>query len=290
MMWQSHDLKVADGLLGWDEAGSGDPLLFLAGGPGDAVEYLRPVAELLTSDYRCILLDQRGCGNSPLARLDEETLALERLYEDIETVRMALGVEQITVIGHSWGAELALYYAMHYPQRIKRAILIGIGPLDAEGSAVAAANSLKPLTMAERDEVERLDGLRKRAQVQEDWDLAKQYHIASAKLLFRAWFFDPAIAEEFGEAWERSYTVNPVVHRVVNAYSKEVQVWGNVGQINAPVLIIYGYQDFEPLTQAYRLKEEMPNVTVRLVNKAGHMIWLEQPEWLEREMREFLTH
>jgi proline iminopeptidase len=287
-MWQSHQIEIEDGILAWEEVGQGEPLLFLAGGPGDAATYLRPVAEPLTPEYRSILFDQRGTGRSLLNRQDETTLALERYYEDIERLRERFGVEQLTIVGHSWGAMLALFFAMHYPHRVKRMILMGCGPLDTQGSAVAGANSLKPLTMAERAEVERLSILRKTAQAAQDWEAVKQYHIESVRLRARAWFYSAAVAAEFAEEWARNYSLNPVVHQIVNQQAKQVQVWGNIAHITAPSLVIYGYQDFEPITQAYRLKEEMPDVTVRLINEAGHDVWLEQPERLEQEMKAFL--
>jgi proline iminopeptidase len=289
-MWQPHQIEIEDGILAWEEAGQGEPLLFLAGGPGDAATYLRPVAEPLTTDYRCILFDQRGTGRSLLNRHDEATLALERYYEDIERLRERFGVEQLTIVGHSWGAMLALFFAMHYPHRVKRMIFIGCGPLDAEGSAIAGANSLKPLTMAERAEVEQLSTLRKTAQAAQDWESVKQYHIESVRLRARAWFYSEAVAAEFAEEWAQNYSLNPMVHQIVNQHAKQLQVWGNIGHITAPTLVIYGYQDFEPITQAYRLKAEMPDVTVRMVNEAGHDVWLEQPEWLEREMKAFLRN
>lgn len=287
-MWNPRQIEIEDGILAWEEADQGEPLLFLAGGPGDAATYLRPVAAPLTSDYRCILFDQRGTGRSLLHQLNEETLALERLYADLEQMRATLDVEQFTIIGHSWGAMLALYFAMHFPHRVKKMILIGCGPLDAEGSAVAAANSLKPLTMAERAELERLSTLRKAAHADEDWVAVKQYHIESVRLRARAWFFSAEVAAQFAKTWANTYSLNPVVHQLVNQASKSVEVWGHIGHISAPTLVIYGYQDFEPITQAYRLKEEMPDVTVRLINRAGHDVWLEQPEALEREIKAFL--
>ncbi|MBK8502861.1 MAG: hypothetical protein IPL46_11955 [Saprospiraceae bacterium] len=52
------------------EFGSGEPLILLAGGPGLNADYLEAIWENLSSDYRCIVLDQRGTGKSILPKVD----------------------------------------------------------------------------------------------------------------------------------------------------------------------------------------------------------------------------
>ncbi len=131
--------------------------------------------------------------------------------------------------------------------------------------------------------MEQLSQMRREAVEQGQWELAKHYHIKSVRMRSRALYFNPDVAAQAMDAWEREYALNPVMHRVVNQQAKQIQVWGHLGHIIAPTLVVYGYRDFEPITQAYRLKEEMPNVTIQLVNEAGHEVWLEQAEWLKQE-------
>ncbi len=70
-------------------------------------------------------------GTSILKQRGDEALSLERVDEDIEAVRIALGVSRL-LVGHSWGAMLAVYFAMRYLHCVKRMILLGMDPLDAE--------------------------------------------------------------------------------------------------------------------------------------------------------------
>ncbi|MDR0771049.1 MAG: alpha/beta hydrolase [Burkholderiales bacterium] len=140
-----------------------DPLILLAGGPGQAASALAPFAEALVDvrHYRDILLiDQRGTGrSSPLtcAALDEqhETLrdavsidivskvgqcfdqlaaqAIDPLdygtlafVEDLEAVRQALALPRLNLWGGSYGSRVALEYLRRYPQYVRTLTLDGV--------------------------------------------------------------------------------------------------------------------------------------------------------------------
>ena len=102
----------------------GMPVLVLHGGPGGGCSpamrrYFDP------SVYRVILFDQRGCGRSrPHASVENNTTW--HLVRDIEVIRKELGVEQFIVFGGSWGATLALIYAISHPDRVKHLVLRGV--------------------------------------------------------------------------------------------------------------------------------------------------------------------
>jgi proline iminopeptidase len=70
-----------------------------------------------------IRFEQRGCGRSAPA----PSYTLEGCLEDLETVRQFYGVEQWFIAGHSWGADLALLYALHFPQRVHGLVCIAGG-------------------------------------------------------------------------------------------------------------------------------------------------------------------
>jgi proline iminopeptidase len=72
-----------------------------------------------------VLFDQRGCGRSrPNASLEDNTTWT--LIEDIERLRVKLGVEKWAVFGGSWGSTLALAYAITHPERVESLILRGV--------------------------------------------------------------------------------------------------------------------------------------------------------------------
>jgi proline iminopeptidase len=110
----------------YEEAGAraGRPCLILHGGPGGAINpTMRRFFD--PARWRMTLFDQRGCGRSrPNASLDDNTTWA--LIEDIERLRVRLGVEKWTVFGGSWGSTLALAYAATHPERVEALILRGV--------------------------------------------------------------------------------------------------------------------------------------------------------------------
>ncbi|MBC7477268.1 MAG: prolyl aminopeptidase [Pseudorhodobacter sp.] len=102
----------------------GIPVLVLHGGPGGGCSpamrrYFDPAV------FRVVLFDQRGCGRSrPHATVDHNTTW--DLIADIEAIRTALGIERFILFGGSWGATLALIYAITHPERVRHLVLRGV--------------------------------------------------------------------------------------------------------------------------------------------------------------------
>lgn len=146
-----------------------DPLVFLAGGPGQSAIALAGVIggqfSRLSTRRDIVLVDQRGTGRSapldcpavspvqPLRLALDDTLARARLAEcrqalqrlphgdlrhyttavamaDLEAVRQALGAPTINLVGGSYGTRAALEYARQFPQAVRRLVLDGVAPPD----------------------------------------------------------------------------------------------------------------------------------------------------------------
>ncbi len=103
---------------------TGIPVVVLHGGPGGGCSpamrrYFDPGV------YRVVLFDQRGCGRSrPHASVQDNTTW--HLVDDIELIRLTLGIERWAVFGGSWGATLALIYAQTHPDRVRALMLRGV--------------------------------------------------------------------------------------------------------------------------------------------------------------------
>jgi len=95
------------------------PILLCSGGPG-CCDYLKPVADLLDDKYHMIRFEQRGCGRSTAVGQYDLTTAVE----DIERVRKHYGIERWVAGGHSWGSNLALVYALAYPDSVQALLYV----------------------------------------------------------------------------------------------------------------------------------------------------------------------
>ncbi len=100
-----------------------EPAIFIHGGPGGT--HL-PFGELLSmADERAVILyDQLDSGMSAHPN-DPANWRVERFVGELEAIRRELGIDRWHVVGHSWGAALALEYAAAYPQHTASAVLGG---------------------------------------------------------------------------------------------------------------------------------------------------------------------
>ena len=102
----------------------GKPAVFLHGGPGGGGS--TQVRGFFDPDkYHIVIFDQRGCGRSlPHGCLENNTTW--DLVEDIENLKVKLGIKQWLVFGGSWGSTLALAYSQTYPDSVSEMVLRGI--------------------------------------------------------------------------------------------------------------------------------------------------------------------
>ncbi len=117
----------ADGTrLAYHQAGEGDLLVCLPGGPMQASAYLGDLGGLSTH-RSLVLLDLRGTGQSAVPA-DPATYRCDRLVDDVEALRAHLGRDRIDLLGHSAGGSLAVLYAARHPDRIGRLVLVNPSP------------------------------------------------------------------------------------------------------------------------------------------------------------------
>ena len=104
--------------------GSGDETIFcFNGGPGLPCDYLREAHSCLVDEgYRVVAFDQLGTGASDRPS-DPALWTIGRYVEEAETVRKALGLGKVHLLGHSWGGWLGIDYALTYPGNFKTLIL-----------------------------------------------------------------------------------------------------------------------------------------------------------------------
>jgi proline iminopeptidase len=113
----------SDGVQLWTVShGAGVPIVLCNGGPG-CCDYLAPVAAILDGMAQVIRFEPRGCGRSDQA----PPYTIETCLADLEAIRQQYGIDQWIIAGHSWGADLALTYALHYPERVRGFVCIAGG-------------------------------------------------------------------------------------------------------------------------------------------------------------------
>lgn len=98
-------------------------ILFLNGGPGDSSVHGRAILETLNWNGNIIFLDQRGCGKSS-REVAKDSFTFKNLIKDIDGVLDKLQLNEVILLGHSWGGVYGAHYALARPQKVKGLIMV----------------------------------------------------------------------------------------------------------------------------------------------------------------------
>jgi proline iminopeptidase len=274
-------MRTDDDCYLWtDESGNGAPLVLCHGGPG-LWDYFDAVAALLGGYARIIRWDQRGCGRSQ--RRGPYTVA--RFVADLEAIRQQIGAPQIGLLGHSWGAMLALRYALDHPDRVSRLIYVS-------GTGIDPEETWRPtfhdnISQYVGTDAARLAELHDRERTPAE---DREYTI----LQWSADFVEPATARQHAERmatpWFRANLecANTINTEVWNDL-RDQEMAARCGGLTFPVLIIDGARDRRPRWAVDSLAQALPNVQRVSLADAGHMLWAEDPEGFRRAVARFLT-
>lgn len=132
-------IEVEDGFTIWYRVvggGGGVPLLTLHGGPGAGHDYIESLADL-AADRPVVFYDQLGCGRSDQPD-DPGRWVIDRFTREVDTVRAALGLDRVHLLGQSWGGWLAIEYMMGAPSGIASLVLASTSASIAEFAACCA--------------------------------------------------------------------------------------------------------------------------------------------------------
>ncbi|MFJ7333203.1 alpha/beta fold hydrolase [Streptomyces sp. NPDC101110] len=273
--------RAPDGTrLAFHLRGGGEPLVALPGGPMRASAYLGTLGGL-DAHRRLALLDLRGTGASETPA-DPATYRCDRLVDDVEALRLHLGLERMDLIAHSAGGSLAMLYAARYPRRVGRLALVTATPWALGWPATAE---------------DRLAAARLRSS--EPW-------FADAFPAFEAWLdgtgdFDPVFLPFFYGRWDdtaRAHTDREEAETndaAADAYGAEgaydpEATRSALARLTAPVLVLAGGADGGPAPAlARRVADVFPKAEFVVQPGAGHYPWLDDPEWFTHRVSTFFA-
>jgi proline iminopeptidase len=274
--WVEHD----DARLWTVSSGNGAPLVWCHGGPG-LWDYLAPVAAM--TPERCVVRwDQRGSGRSS----GESDYSVAQCVADLEAIRAHYGFGRWAVGGHSWGAMLALRYAVAHPQRTEALLYIsgiGVSPGWRSDYDAALKRRLGPAGVG------RLRALRERWHREGIDDAEREYYIAQ----WSKDFVDPATAEHNArsilvDGLHMNEELNATLWAEAMAVCVGSQAQAEARELDVPALVVHGAGDLRPWWPAQELAELLPRGEFVRLENAAHFPWVEQPEELKTAIRSLL--
>ncbi len=288
-LWEEHRLKVADLELGFSVCGSGEVLVLLSGGPGDPCDYLRDAHQNLTTGFTCVAFDQRGTGKSKLELQNTVTLNAMKFVDDLEALRQHLKLEKLNLLGHSWGANLAMLYAAVHPTRTGKVAAIASGPINPLMRAVAGSNVKRAFSS---EDISDFAALREQQQKAFESGNLEQFRALHLESTTRFWARNAIFSNYARAKFNAGFNAddfNPVVNRVTWQSYSSLGHDKMLSNISADLLVLYGFQDFGSITQAYLIREEVPHAKLEFINDCGHVPWLEQAETYYDVLTKFLN-
>lgn len=260
------------GRLFYHQYGKGEYVILLSGGPGNDYSQLHAVAVQLANHYTVVLPEQRGTGRSIPAKVDSTTITVTALTEDLKKLVDHLKLKQVKIIGHSWGAMLAMNFAGTYPDKVKSLYLVSPGPYREwnQNFKTLQANILSRLGSSESETLLALSEKIKKGIASKSDSLQRR------KIARSAYIFDKNKLDTlFPTIDVKQYP--QMQQLLIKDIGKNYDVSQTLTRFKGPVHILCGRQDVLAFC-TYELKIFRPNSTVHWIENSGHFPMYEQPQ------------
>jgi 3-oxoadipate enol-lactonase len=258
-------MKTSDVNIAWESLGDGPPLLLIHG-----LGYERhgwgPLPGLLAGDFRVLLFDNRGIGESD-APPGPYTTAL--MAGDALGVLDAAGVERAHVVGTSLGGMVAQELVLTAPERVDRLVLACTTP----------GHDTYPIPQRTLDLVARFPTLAP----EEAYRLGVENALADRTVAER-----PELVEEIF-AYRLAHPPDMAGWQAQAAASLGFDAVPRLGEVQAPTLVQHGTGDHVvDVRNAPLLAEVIPGARLELYDDLGHLFFWEEPARVAADLRSFL--
>ena len=258
------------------------PLLILHGGPGAPHDYLENLQALASEERRVVFYDQLGCGRSDQPD-DPALCVVSRFVDEVETVRRALGLERVHILGQSWGGMLAQEYALRQPAGLVSLVLSNT--TSSVPLWVAEANRLRQelppevnATLLRHEENGTTDS-------QEYLDATQVY---SDRHVCRIRPLPDYVKRSFDQiGFVYNYMNGPSEFHIIGVI-KDWNVTERLSEIRVPTLIISGRYDESTPLQNEILHKGIAGSEWLLLENSSHLANVEEPERYMQAVQDFL--
>jgi len=275
-------VRAGDTRLNVEERGAGDlAVIVLHGGPGLDHTMFGTWLDPLADAYRLLLVDERSQGRSDPA--PPETWTLTRHARDVEDLAEALGLGRYAVLGHSFGAFIALQHAVDFPGRPAGTIVSSglpserfLGHVEEQLAAFEPVELREQVTASWAREAE----ARTPDDVAELFADQLPFHFADPR--------DPRIDDLRAAMAGAVYAPDVLRTAATDGYG-HIEVEDRLGDVTHPLLVIAGRHDRTCSVQgAEAIAGGVPAADLVVLEDSGHMTYVEEPNAYREAVRHFL--
>ncbi len=270
--------------------GEGDPIFFLPGGPGNSHDYMQGSFGQYYKNRKLVFFDWLGRGFSDDAK-DIKEYSVEADIEMIEKLRVYLKLDKISLVGHSYGTVPAQGYAIKYPGKVDKMVLINGFHSGAMWQANCDSyNHYAKTHFPERWKV--VDSLRALGYLSTDKPLQDVYGDFPTKYIY---YHNTSLKQNSPKKKYRGWS--PDVYAQIIGPDGDFDVSGSMinqdyrrklKDVTAKTLIIAGRYDGVSTPEfAVQYKTYMPQARFEMFEKSAHNPYLEEPEKFYSLINEF---
>jgi proline iminopeptidase len=271
---ERHEINV-DGykVVAYSFGKGPNTVLCLNGGPGLSCDYLREAHScLIDQGYRVVAFDQLGTGSSDRPT-DTALWNITRYVAEVETVRQALNLGKVHLLGHSWGGWLSIEYAVTHPGNLRTLILEDtnadmphlIGELERLRSALGS----ETVAMMQKHEAQ---GTLDHPEYQAAVTILNYRHVCRLS----EW---PAPVKRSLDNWNMGpYGTMQGPNEFL--YTGNLKDWNRVPDLHkipVPVLITTGQHDELTPACSLRMKLHLKDAELHVFPNSSHMPFYEEP-------------
>jgi proline iminopeptidase len=261
--------------------GQGYPLVLMHGGPGldhTSLLALQPLADQFT----LVFYDHRCNGRSEGAEVSSMTW--ENLTADADALRQTLSFDKWAVLGHSFGGNVALEYALRYPQSLSHLILMDTG------GDQWWVNQNAPELLAKRGYSAATVQAARRFY---NGQITSGEFLPTSMKFMSAYFYRNFLLEMAHEVFSPGPRPKMRPEATIFGYSQLLNGWtvmNRLGEIKVPTMVMAGRYDFlfPPEHQAI-LADRLPNAELVLIERAGHNPQMERTTEVIEIIKSFMA-
>jgi proline iminopeptidase len=275
-----NTLEVDGFQLDYSIEGTGIPTIVI----GSSLYYPRTFSKSLRSSLKMIFMDHRGFGRA-LRHFENSDFELDKLVGDIEELRRKLELKRFVLMGHSGHALIALEYAKKYPEHVSQLILIAQSPDGGPETFSAADKYFQESVCPERKAL-----LAKNLETLET-EIAK---FPQNAFIVRALKFGPMIWYQYdydaSALWKDVTVIPEMFNYVWGQVFRNIDINDGLDAFDKPVLLMLGRYDYwNPPHLWEPFREKFKDLTIRIFEKSGHTPQLEEAEYFNKELLDWLT-
>lgn len=279
MITEQSSSKVAtagDLQIHYNEAGEGECVIMLhGGGPGaSGWSNFKQNLPVFGEHFRTLLVDQPGYGKSskPKHQLTQVEIGARAIRDLLDT----LGIEKAHLVGNSMGGATSLKFALEYPDRLDKLVLMGPGGGSVNIFSPAPTEGMKVLM---------------------DFYAPPGPSIEKTQALIDSMLYDPSLVgqellqERLDAALDQEsmdYVMNMFAN-IAGAGNPMEDLWMRIHEIQHETLLIWGFDDrVLPVEGSMFMLKQMPDARLVIFKECGHWAQLEKQKEFERASIPFL--